>query len=217
MRHGKTLARRNARWPGSGKLLTMPTVAAIVLSVLFLTGCAAHRKSVTKAKEEQLSETIRTDSVIRLAIDSVIELVEIRTEPVKVPMSAVTLTIATDSLRSLPAGASYSERSGQASVKVSRKAATATEPEYIYVYASCDSLQLQCERYERQIRNLHSQYGERQKEMQNRMAATSHELDEVKEKPPNAIGTALKWFFYGLLSGILVNLIIGFVRTSKRA
>lgn len=217
MRHGKTLARRNARWPGSGKLLTMPTVAAIVLSVLSLTGCAAPRKSVTKAKEEQLSETMLTDSVIRLSIDSVSELVEIRTELVKVPMSAVTLTIATDSLCSLPAGASYSERSGQASVKVSRKAATATEPEYIYVYASCDSLQLQCERYERQIRNLHIQYGERLNEMQKRLAATSHELEEVKEKPPNAIGRALKWFFYGLLSGILVNLIIGFVRTSKRA
>lgn len=214
MRHGKTLARRNARWPGSGKLLTMPTVAAIVLSVLFLTGCAVHRKSVTKAKEEQLSETIRTDSVIRLAIDSVSELVEIRTEPVKVPMSAVTLTIATDSLRSLPAGASYSERSGQASVKVSRKAATATEPEYIYVYASCDSLELQCERYERTIRNLHREYGERLNEMQNRLAATSHELEEVKEKPPNAIGTALKWYFYGLLSGILATIII-FIKLKK--
>ena len=214
MRHGKTLARRNARWPGSGKLLTMPTVAAIVLSVLFLTGCAAHRKSVTKAKEEQLSETIRTDSVIRLALDSVSELVEIRTEPVKVPMSAVTLTIATDSLRSLPVGASYSERSGQASVKVSRKAATATEPEYIYVYASCDSLELQCERYERQIRNLHSQYGERLNEMQGRLSATSHELEEVKEKPPNAIGTELKWYFYGLLSGILATIII-FIKLKK--
>lgn len=214
MRHGKTLARRNARWPGSGKLLTMPTVAAIVLSVLFLTGCAAHRKSVTKAKEEQLSETIRTDSVIRLAIDSVSELVEIRTEPVKVPMSAVTLTIATDSLRSLPVGASYSERSGQASVKVSRKAATATEPEYIYVYASCDSLELQCERYERQIRNLHSQYGERLNEMQGRLSATSHELEEVKEKPHNAIGTELKWYFYGLLSGILATIII-FIKLKK--
>ena len=214
MRHGKTLARRNARWPGSGKLLTMPTVAAIVLSVLFLTGCATHRKSVTEAKEEQVSETIRTDSVVHLALDSVSELVEIRTEPVKVPMSSVTLTIATDSLRSLPAGASYSERSGQASVKVSRKAATATEPEYIYVYASCDSLQLQCERYERQIRNIHSQYGERLNEMQNRLAATSHELEEVKEKPPHALGTALKWSFAGLLSGIIGTIII-FIKLKK--
>lgn len=132
-------------------------------------------------------------------------------------MSMVTLTIATDSLRSLPAGASYSERSGQASVKVSRKAATATEPEYIYVYASCDSLELQCERYERTIRNLHREYGERLNEMQGRLAATSHELEEVKEKPPNPIGTALEWYFYGLLSGILATLIIGCVRVFKRA
>ena len=192
----------------------MPTVAATVLSVLFLTGCAAHRKSVTEAKEEQLSETIRTDSVIRLSLDSVSELVEIRTEPVRVPMSSVTLTISTDSLRSLPSGASYSERSGQASVKVSRKAATATEPEYIYVYASCDSLMLQCERYERQIRNLHSEYVERLNEMQNRLAAMQSQHTEQVEKPPNAIGTALKWYFYGLLSGILETIII-FIRLKK--
>ena len=202
------------RWLVSGKLLTVLTVASIVTTALFLSGCASSRKNVTKSKEEQLSETIRTDSVIRLAIDSVSELVEIRTEPVKVPMSSVTLTIATDSLRSLPVGASYSERSGQASVKVSRKAATATEPEYIYVYASCDSLELQCERYERQIRNLHSQYGERLNEMQGRLSATSHELEEVKEKPPNAIGTELKWYFYGLLSGILATIII-FIKLKK--
>ena len=161
-----------------------------------------------------MSETIRTDSVIRLAKDSVSELVEIRTEAVKVPMSSVTLTIAADSLRRLPGGASYSERCGQASVKVSRKAATATEPEYIYVYASCDSLMLQCERYERQIRNLRSEYGERLNEMQGRLAATSQSQEEVKEKPPNAIGTALKWYFYGLLSGILATFII-FIKLKK--
>ena len=214
MRHGKTLARRNARWPGSGKLLTMPTVAAIVLSVLFLTGCAAHRKSVTKAKEEQLSETIRTDSVIRLAIDSVSELVEIRTEPVKVPMSAVTLTIATDSLRSLPAGASYSERSGQASVKVSRKAATATEPEYIYVYASCDSLQLQCERYERQILNMSIVNSELERELSANKSATKHDDEEVKEKPPNGIITSLKWLLAGIIIGTISTIIL-FIRFRK--
>ena len=214
MRQEKRLPQTVVRLPASGKPLTVLTVAIIVTSALFLTGCATHRKSVTAAKEEQVSETIRTDSVVHLALDSVSELVEIRTDPVKVPMSAVTLTRATDSLRSLPAGASYSERSGQASVKVSRKAATATEPEYIYVYASCDSLQLQCERYERQIRNIHSQYGERLNEMQGRLSATSHELEEVKEKPPNVIGTALKWYFYGLLSGILATIII-FIKLKK--
>lgn len=215
MRQEKRSVRSSARLPAFVRLLTVPTVAVTVMSVLFLSGCATHRKSVTTAKENHVSETILTDSAVHLTLDSVSELVEIRTEPLKVPMSSVTLTIATDSLRSLPAGASYSERSGQASVKVSRKAATATDPEYIYVYASCDSLQLQCERYERQIRNLHSQYGERQKEMQNRMAATSHELDEVKEKPPNAIGTALKWCFYGLLLSGISAAIILFIKLKK--
>lgn len=214
MKQEKRLPQIVVRLPVSGKLLTVLTVAIIVTSALFLTGCATHRKNVTEAKEEQVSETIRTDSVVHLALDSVSELVEIRTEPVRVPMSSVTLTIATDSLRSLPAGASYSERSGQASVKVSRKAATATEPEYIYVYATCDSLQLQCERYERQIRNMRSEYGERLNEMQGRLSATSHELEEVKEKPPNVIGTALKWYFYGLLSGILATIII-FIKLKK--
>ena len=214
MKQEKRLPQIVVRLPVSGKLLTVLTVAIIVTSALFLTGCATHRKSVTEAKEEQVSETILTDSVVHLVLDSVSELVEIRTEPVRVPMSSVTLTIATDSLRSLPAGASYSERSGQASVKVSRKAATATEPEYIYVYASCDSLQLQCERYERQIRNMRSEYGERLNEMEGRLWATSHELEEVKEKPPNVIGTALKWYFYGLLSGILATIII-FIKLKK--
>lgn len=197
-----------------GKPLTVLTVAIIVTSVLSLTGCATPRRSETVAKKEQLSETIRTDSVTRLVLDSVNELVEIRTESVKVPMSAVMLTIATDSLRSLPAGASYSGRSGQAGVKVSRKAATATEPEYIYVYATCDSLLLQCERYERTLRNLHFEYAARLNEMQSRLAAALSNHTEQVGKPPNAIGTALKWYFCGLLSGILATIII-FIKLRK--
>jgi len=171
---------------------------------------------VTAGSVEQVAETVSTDSAVRLSLDSVSELVEIRTEPVKVPMSAVTLTIATDSLRSLPAGASYSERSGQASVKVSRKAATATEPEYIYVYATCDSLQLQCERYERTIRNLHKDYGEQLNGLKIRLAESKQELRELEEKPPNPVGMSFKWFVYGLLGGILIARIKNIISIIKK-
>ena len=170
--------------PVSARLLTVLTVAVIALTVLFLSGCATHRKVVTQSMLQNSGVSISTDSVLRQSLERASELVEIRTEPVKVPMSAVTLTIATDSLRSLPAGASYSERSGQASVKVSRKAATATEPEYIYVYATCDSLQLLCERYERTIKNMRRLYGVQSNGSEIRRYESKSEENEVSEKPP---------------------------------
>lgn len=121
----------------------------------------------------------------------------------KVPKSEVKLTISTDSLRKLPPGASYSGRSGQASVEVMRKASTATEPEYIYVYASCDSLALQCERYERQIRNMRRENAERQQDMQSREETLLQQNEELKEKTSNGIITSLKWLLAGIVIGII--------------
>lgn len=67
-----------------------------------------------------------------------------RTESVAIPRSTARLAIpATGSrLPSLPAGASYFERSGQASVEVRISHDT------IYVYATCDSLRQLVEYYE---------------------------------------------------------------------
>ena len=182
------------------------------MSALFLSGCATRRKSVTERGEQTLTQH---QSVLgrHLARDSASELVEVRTVPLRVPKSEVSLTIATDSLRSLPPGASYSDRNGQASVKVSRLAATPTEPEYLYVYASCDSLELQCERYERSIRTLHQDYADLLSEACRSFAATASQHSEQKEKPPNGVLTALEWYFYGLLSGILATII--FIKLKK--
>lgn len=63
------------------------------------------------------------------------------------PKEAVTLTIAADSLRKLPEGASYSARSGRASVDVRKGQSAGT----LVVYASCDSLQHLVEEYERRM------------------------------------------------------------------
>ena len=130
-------------------------------------------------------------------------------------MSSVTLRIATDSLRSLPSGASYSDRSGQASVHVGRTAATLTDPEYIYVYASCDSLQLQCDRYERQLRTLRREFGAHESEVRSLEAAMASQHTERLDEPPDGVLTSLKWYFYGLLSGVIVSVIV-FINIKKR-
>lgn len=208
MKQEKISTRRSVRWRVSGRLLMMPIVAGIALLALSLSGCASHRKIVKESDAVRSSETVQVDSVIHLALDSISEFTEVRMEPVKIPMSWVNLTIATDSLLKLPAGAVYCDRSGQASVKVSRQAATPTTPEFICVYASCDSLQLQCERYERTIRNLHKEYGVQLNDMKSSLEASKNEVQELKDRTTNPIRTALVWFFIGLLSGIIGTIII---------
>lgn len=213
MRPEKNLAPSSARLLASGKQSIVRTVAVTVLAVLCFSGCASSRKSVTTSSQVQVAKNMRADSVVHLSAETVIESVEVRTTPMTVPKSEVTLTIPTDSLRRLPSGAVYTGRNGQANVHVSRVAATRDEPERIYVYASCDSLQLQCERYERTIRNLHIEYGEMLSAMYAQLEE-SHSQEEVSEKPPNGIGTRIKWYLAGLLSGIIVTIII-FIKLKK--
>lgn len=166
------------------RLSTVLTVVAITLTALSLSGCASHRKSVKALSREQMAGSIRTDSVTHLTLDTGSEITEIRTEPLKVPMSEVSLTIPTDSLHRLPNGAGYSKRSGRASVKVTRRSSTPTGPEYIYVYATCDSLQLLCEQYERTIKNMRRLYGAQSNGSEIRCFESSHEENEVSETPP---------------------------------
>ncbi len=104
--------------------------------------------------------------------------------------------IAADSLLSTPEGASWTGRSGQANVKVQRQAGTAGKPEVIVVEATCDSLQLQCERYEETIAT--------QQRAIDSLAAAGYQLyreqsEEVKEKPPNGILTILEWILIGII------------------
>ena len=60
-------------------------------------------------------------------------------------MSEVRLEIPTDSLLKLPEGSSFHAKSGQARLDIGK----GKEPGTIVVYASCDSLQRQCEYYEK--------------------------------------------------------------------
>ena len=75
-----------------------------------------------------------------------------------VPESRVTLSVAEDSLALLPAGAGYTARRGLAHVKVSRRPSADEEsPAQIIIEAGCDSLEVQCARYEQRIEMLQQQ------------------------------------------------------------
>lgn len=107
-----------------------------------------------------------------------------------VPKSEVSLTLNADSLRELPAGASYHAKSGRANLDVSKGA----EPGTIIVYASCDSLQRLVEYYERQAAGY--------------KATIDRQVEEVKEekKPPNVWWKILTALAAGLLAGIVITL-----------
>ncbi|APW35067.1 hypothetical protein BWX40_02920 [Prevotella intermedia] len=195
----------SARWHGFGKPLTMLTAAVIATTALCFTACASSRKSVK-------SEKATSHEVNRLDVDSTASVVETWQTPVKVPMSAVSLTLSMDSLRLLPSGAGYTARKGQANVKVMRIPPTANEPEQLVIEAGCDSLELVCVRYSKTISSLKRQLKEVNK--------SNSELKEAEqEKTKNTFFMRLKYFFTGLLSGIaatvLTRFVIAYIRKKK--
>lgn len=201
MRQEKTSTLRSARWLVSGKLSTMLTVAVIALTALFFSGCASSRKSVSR-------ETATSHAASRLDMDSTVSVEETWRTPVKVPKSAVMLTLSIDSLRLLPSGAGYTARKGQANVKVTRRAPTAKEPERLVIEAGCDSLELLCATYSKSIITLKRQL----KEVNN----SNKELrEETKESSGNTFLIRLKYFCAGLLSGIM-GIVLIFIKLKKR-
>ena len=191
---------RSARWRASGRLSTMPIVVVTAMIVLFLAGCASSKKSVMR-------ETSTSREVSRLVADSTVSVVETWRTPVKVPMSAVSLTLSMDSLRRLPSGAGYTARKGQANVKVTRRAPTEKEPEQLVIEAGCDSLELVCAGYSKTISTLKRQLKEARK-------SNSELREETKESSGNTFLMRLKYFCAGLLSGI-IGIVFTFIKLRK--
>ena len=143
----------------------MPAIASILVIVLCFSGCASTRKTV--------KETSRTEAN-RMAVDSLAkEVLLVRTEAV--PKSEVRLAISADSLMRLPPRASYSGKSGQANVSVSR------DGDVIAVHASCDSLQILVEYYA------------------GRSETYREAWEEVKRR-----SNPVQIFFYGFGTGIVI-------------
>lgn len=107
-----------------------------------------------------------------------------------VPMSEAVLKIPADSLRKLPEAAEYRARSGQASAVVKHRGDT------IIVYATCDSLQRQCERYERETALY-----------RDRCEALEQTVRTENERRTNPVKTAIIAFIAGLATGIVLTIL----------
>lgn len=169
----RSFVQPNVRWPGFARLSVMPAIASILTLVLFLAGCASTRETV--------KEISRTEAG-RMTVDSLAkEVLLVRTEAV--PKSEVRLAIPADSLMKLPSEASYSGKSGQANVSVSR------DGDVIAVHASCDSLQILVEYYAGRFETYKNAYEE---------MADLYEAEVKRRSNPVQI------FFYGFGAGILI-------------
>ena len=108
MKQEKTSTRPSARWHASARPSTMLTAAVIAMTVLCFTACASSRKSVSR-------ETATSQEANRLDVDSTVSVVETWRTPVKVPMSAVSLTLSMEFAKSgMPA---FADNSAAAAVR----------------------------------------------------------------------------------------------------
>lgn len=151
---------------------------------------------------------VRQDSASRSHRESLVEVMELRAHPVRVPRSEVRLSLSEDSLALLPAGAAYGGRSGQASVLVSRTAPAPGSPGYIYIEATCDSLQLLCERYERTLRSERSEASSEVRRLDSLLAVSEREVEQLRERLSNGLLTPSKWFAAGFVVGGISMLVL---------
>lgn len=197
---GLRTAGHGARSTASPALLRLFRFALIALIVLSVESCRSTKRLTTESRVVQSTLEARDSEAVSIT--------EMSQMPVKVPMSAVSLTLNMDSLRLLPQGAGYTAKKGQASVKVSRKAPTADEPERIVIEAGCDSLELVCARYAKTISTLKRQL----KEVSN----SNKELkEEAKESTGNGFLMRLKYFLAGLLAGV-IGIVYTFIKLKKK-
>nr|DAD92290.1 MAG TPA: hypothetical protein [Myoviridae sp. ct9MV2] len=157
-------------------------VAAIILIALSMWSC-----STTKQTAQSQSREVRDSLVIKETREAI---------PVTVPESKAQLTIPMESLRKLPPGATYTEKSGQATVeaKYVPDNPTTGEPEYIIVTSTCDSLQLLCWKQEKELIRIRND--------------TEKEKIEIKE---DAAKQKNRCLWAGFICGICVTVVIRFL------
>ena len=178
MRQEDTSKPRSVRWRVFGRLSTLQTVASIMMTVLFLSGCATSRKASVATEESKQVSADTLQSEVR------------QTWTETVPQEEANLEIPLAELTNLPEKAEYRVKNGRASATVQNKDGI------IVVYATCDSLQRQCEYYERQMASYKKAL-EQQK----------NEAKTEKERSSNQWKMLLFAFIVGVATGTVLTII----------
>lgn len=138
--------------------------------------------ALTSCCSRKIVETVSSckDSVsVKVEQDSIVT-IEYRQEPVFVPMSETKLELDIDSIRQLPRDASYTSKNGQSNLRVKRK------NNIIYIEASCDSLILQCMKYEKAISQMKKTIQDMKKHEQ-KNSKTKTKKDDILKKLSDGI------------------------------
>nr|DAN33530.1 MAG TPA: hypothetical protein [Caudoviricetes sp.] len=172
----------------------------IVLIALSAMSCHSTKKLTQESRSDQSTELLDSEAV---------NISTLQMQPVKVPMSAVSLTLNLDTLRLLPLGASYTARQGQASLKVSRKPSAKTskaggtneavEPGEIIIEANCDSLELVAMQLSKTVSVL-------KKRLARQQHSSQSQLKEQKDTTSfSSVQVAFKWLLIGILTGFILS------------
>ena len=196
MRRERICNQQNERWRACVRLSTMLIVASIMMSVLFLMGCASKRQHVEVHESKTVEETKR------VTMDSVVQ-EERLTETVEpVPAESVMMRIPIKAIEMLPEGAEYHQKKGRVAVSARRKGLD------LSIEARADSVPRVKEHREQRMRSMSGEVAEEQKDRAKKSAET-----EV-EQCSNGIKTALVMLLVGLLLGLMVS--IGLKRLKKK-
>ena len=171
----KIYMRLSSVW--NGLFQRLRTVGILIMLALLAVSCGTTRKLTE-------SQKVTSDSVVIKEIQIV--------TTVSVPESKVEMVIPVENLHNLPPGAAYTDKNGQANVKVTAR------NDSLYVAASCDRLQVQCERYEKELTRIRSD--------------TDRQVTEIKK---NSVQTLFKWCLTGFLAGIISTITIIIIKKRK--
>jgi hypothetical protein len=154
---------------------------ALLYAVIGMIALYAPSCRTAKASAVQEARQSRTDSLV-------LETRQVKALPVAEEKAR--LAIPAKSLLDLPAGASFTERNGRASLSVSRNASG----DSIRITAACDSLQALVEYYERLAYRIRGD--------------TMSAAIETKKESATGLQSPLKLLLAGFLAGIITTVII---------